>query len=538
MTDRRLPRRMVRRLSRVAEGCAREVEGVLARHGGLTEAAREEIRPLLDRWLGDLEYVLLMREDGFAEIHTNHLREGVYYLDPVGRRAAAALRTEAYYYPRNTGERLIDVSTPVRLRGQKVYVVRAAQILHGTSRHVKVGVPFAAAMALGWLGLAAGTGWQRVAAQVCLAIAALVVVADRIAFARAYRAWVNHLRAIGRGRLDHRLQPKTRDEFGQLQFELNKVSIGMADMIRQVGESTGKVVQAVGELQESAEGTTRASEQIATRMQEVSAGAERQATDAEEGSAALRAVLSEVREGRARALVTVEVSDRMAASSAAGQERVEAAVAQFSAIRDAVGRLADQVNGLAEQSKAIGRIVEVISHIAEQTNLLALNAAIEAARAGDGGRGFAVVAAEVRALAEQSGRAASDIGQLIERVQRELADLVRAAQSAAGEVASGVATVAQAGAAFADIRAGVAGVAEHVQGMAAAMDHLASRAEAVVERVSHISAVVAEMHAHTEDVAAAAEEQMAAMQEVASSAGVLAEMASGLKRLVARFHVG
>ncbi|SFU32097.1 methyl-accepting chemotaxis protein [Alicyclobacillus macrosporangiidus] len=529
---------MVRRQREAVERAARDVERCLARHGGLTDAARQEIRAVMDRWLGDLEYFNLMREDGFSELHTNHLREAVYYLDPVGRKTAAVTRTEVFYYPRNTGERLIDVTTPVHLNGKKVYVLRSGQILHGMSRHVKVGVPFAVLQAAGWAGLAAGHGWQRIAAQVCLALAILVVAWDRVAFARTYRAWVRHLREIGRGNLQYRIQPKRRDEFGQVQFELNKMSLGMADMLRQVEESAAKVVRAVAELQANAEGTARASEQIATRMQEVSAGAERQAIDAREGSAAIQAVMGEVKDGRSRARIAAEVSERMAETSAAGQGRIEAAVTQFNAIREAVGRLADVVHGLAEQSKSIGQIVDVISHIAEQTNLLALNTAIEAARAGEHGRGFAVVAAEVRTLAEQSGRAAGEIDELIRGVQRELADLVQAAKAAAGEVAAGVATVEAAGLAFADIRSGVEGVAGHVREISAAMDHLAASADAVVERVAHISAVVAGMQAHTEDVAAAAEEQMAAMQEVSSSVGVLSDMAGALQRLVGRFHTG
>jgi len=75
-----------------------------------------------------------------------------------------------------------------------------------------------------------------------------------------------------------------------------------------------------------------------------------------------------------------------------------------------------------EASQQVGNIISEIEAIASQTNLLSLNASIEAARAGEGGRGFAVVADQIRQLAEQSAKSASETRSLIETSLSSIAD--------------------------------------------------------------------------------------------------------------------
>lgn len=93
------------------------------------------------------------------------------------------------------------------------------------------------------------------------------------------------------------------------------------------------------------------------------------------------------------------------------------------------------IQRLGESSQKIGSIIQVINSIAEQTNLLALNATIEAARAGEAGKGFAVVANEVKELAKQTAESTQEITSMVENIQNDTNEAVRAVELITGIIA-------------------------------------------------------------------------------------------------------
>jgi methyl-accepting chemotaxis protein len=105
-------------------------------------------------------------------------------------------------------------------------------------------------------------------------------------------------------------------------------------------------------------------------------------------------------------------------------------VRQSASVVEAAGQRAEksitEIESLAAATQRIDGVLNLIQAIAAQTNLLALNATIEAARAGEAGRGFAVVAHEVKALAGQTAKATSEIGQNISMIQASTRDAVEA----------------------------------------------------------------------------------------------------------------
>jgi len=118
-----------------------------------------------------------------------------------------------------------------------------------------------------------------------------------------------------------------------------------------------------------------------------------------------------------------EITRQVSQSSSSAQEAVTKG-----------SKAQEQIEDLSGKVTSIDRVLTLISEISEQTNLLALNATIEAARAGDAGKGFAVVANEVKDLANQTAKAASEIKEQVE-------DMQNSTHEAVGQITSVVQTV-------------------------------------------------------------------------------------------------
>ncbi|MEX2335209.1 MAG: methyl-accepting chemotaxis protein, partial [Pseudohongiella sp.] len=150
-------------------------------------------------------------------------------------------------------------------------------------------------------------------------------------------------------------------------------------------------------------------------------------------------------------------------------EQAENSINQISATEQ---HLTQVIGSLQGQLDEVVRVISAISNISRQTNLLALNAAIEAARAGEHGRGFAVVAEEVRALANNTTDATSQVATIIESFKAEVSGLALAGQQMQQTVSDGAGSVRHMRGELRGVRQAMDDLDQKVHGIAASTEQM------------------------------------------------------------------
>jgi len=132
-----------------------------------------------------------------------------------------------------------------------------------------------------------------------------------------------------------------------------------------------------------------------------------------------------------------EIAHTASHTATEGATAMDVTVEKIFNLRSTIDDTAKKVRRLGESSQQISRIISLINEIAVQTNLLAVNAGLEAAKAGEGSRGFVVVANEVSELAARCSDATQEIKLIVENIQRETNEVVKAMEQGTTQVVEG-----------------------------------------------------------------------------------------------------
>lgn len=243
-----------------------------------------------------------------------------------------------------------------------------------------------------------------ITALILIALLIIISIFTTNAMLKPLKKVNRDLTRIASGDFSKRSHPRSKDEFGTLFNNINKLSDDLSHLIKAISNDAHELDKSAIQTSEKGQQMTIVAQQQLERSAQATALAQNMLTNSQAVYEQADNTSSEITNASQFANDVNQIANQNSLSIEALLSRLDKAVSS--------------TEELAEFTDLIGAIVETISSIAEQTNLLALNAAIEAARAGENGRGFAVVADEVRSLAARTQSSTSEINTMIQTLQQ------------------------------------------------------------------------------------------------------------------------
>lgn len=330
---------------------------------------------------------------------------------------------------------------------------------------------------------------------------------------------------------------KRFDEIGKIAHALNTTRIKLSDLIYETVKHTEKLILITDGVHEITTNTQEMSAAISERAGETVEGCLKQ----EELTVTNVNMTEDITKGMEEISVNISTVSNTANATAEeakkGNEKLDIVVNQMSDIESKVRATAEKIHELNQMSNSIQTVVELISDISSQTNLLALNASIEAARAGEHGKGFAVVANEVSQLADQSKKAADEIGSIITEIQASIGQCVKQMEAGAQSVEIGIAQSSEAKETFNEILQHINKVSDEMTNVSAIAEEINGGSSRLLDSIVSIKDISSTVTQKTEDGLKAADEQKQMMLKVIEQVDELKEISSEIKVAVNAFVI-
>lgn len=231
---------------------------------------------------------------------------------------------------------------------------------------------------------------------------------------------------IAQGNLTEKVVLHSNDHFGKLSEAIEKMRIHLVEVVEQLS----KGIFILTKMAKQSSGLTLHSKNFSQKavkeMNEVMSRIQHQIRQTNNILQMVEDANQQIENGNRLMKKTLEDTLTSNEMVQKGKNMIHESLKELENIHHIITDAADSMQLLIDRSVEISKIAEMISTIAKQTQILALNASIEAERAGEHGKGFLVVAGEIRKLAEETNFATVQIHELIQQVEKESKERIRA----------------------------------------------------------------------------------------------------------------
>ena len=405
--------------------------------------------------------------------------------------------------------------------------------IEGTNMLVCAMVPQKEIMA----GAQAILRYTLIAVAICAVIAIVVGSVLASGISKAIRKVNRVLKKTSDGDLTGQISMKRKDEFNVLSSSITNMIGSMKDLILKMTNVSGHVSDSAVQVGTNSEVLLEVTKNITEAVDYINSGISQQAQDTE-------SCLEQMSGLAERINVVHENTDEISEIAQEAQGAIENGMVIVANLGEKVQGTTEvtetiirEIRELNKESIAINSIIGTINEIAEQTNLLSLNASIEAARAGEAGRGFAVVSEEIRKLAEQSGNAGNQIGEIINHIQERLAATIETAGLAGESVAFQTEALNNTVDVFKNISQQVSKLAEDVEKITQSVGGIEQAKEDTMNAIESISTTSNQTESASEELARSTEKQLQAVEVLNDAVKRLQMDAEDLDTSVSIFKV-
>lgn len=405
--------------------------------------------------------------------------------------------------------------------------------IEGTNMLVCAMVPQKEIMA----GAQAILRYTLIAVAICAVIAIVVGSVLASGISKAIRKVNRVLKKTSDGDLTGQISMKRKDEFNVLSSSITNMIGSMKNLILKMTNVSGHVSDSAVQVGTNSEVLLEVTKDITEAVDYINSGISQQAQDTE-------SCLEQMNGLAERINVVHENTDEISEIAQEAQEAIENGMVIVANLGEKVQGTTEvtetiirEIRELSKESIAINSIIGTINEIAEQTNLLSLNASIEAARAGEAGRGFAVVSEEIRKLAEQSGNAGNQIGEIINHIQERLAATIETAGLAGESVAFQTEALNNTVDVFKNISQQVSKLAEDVEKITQSVGGIEQAKEDTMNAIESISTTSNQTESASEELARSTEKQLQAVEVLNDAVKQLQMDAEDLDTSVSIFKV-